>query len=439
MHKLADLVSDRPQEQFFGVSRSLFTSPELFELELEHIFEGGWIYLAHESQLPRPNDYFTTTIGRRSVFLTRNSNGEIRAFRNACAHRGAALCHSERGNKRVFVCPYHGWSYDADGRNAHVKARETGGYPEQFNQQPHDLDPLPRLEEYRGFVFGSLCPDVPPLKEHLGAAAGFIDLLVDQSPDGLEVLKGASTYRFRGNWKLQAENGVDGYHFTTVHQSYTKLLQRRGTRLQQTGEDAMVRTGFDHRTWGTEAGTYDLGNGHVLFWIVGMTPTERPLWERREDMERQFGAARADWMLSRHRNLLLFPNVQLNDHNSTQIRVIRPLSPDLTEVRNYCFAPRGESPRARERRVRQFADFFNASGLATPDDLAIFEHMQVGCNAGPTLTTDYQRGLARLHPGGDTGAHELGIAPAASGNHAQDETHHHGWYRQWAKMIHAKG
>nr|MBA2689900.1 Rieske 2Fe-2S domain-containing protein [Burkholderiales bacterium] len=231
-----DMIVDNPQDGTFAVSRRLFTDPQLFELELKNIFEGHWLYLAHASQLPRPGDYFTTMMGRRSVLLTRDKGGKIHGFLNACAHRGTALCQSERGNKKHFVCPYHGWVYDAAGRNLDVKDRAAGGYPVQFLQRSQDLTPIARLAEYRGFIFGSLNADVPSLEEHLGAAAGFIDLLVDQSPHGLEVLKGSATYRYHGNWKLQAENGIDAYHFTTVHQNYVKVLQQRGERADAQGK-----------------------------------------------------------------------------------------------------------------------------------------------------------------------------------------------------------
>lgn len=435
MNDSANRVVDRVGEGVFGVSRRVFTDPALLELEFERVFEGGWVYLGHESQFPAPGDYLTTTIGRRSILLTRAAGGAMHAFLNACAHRGSALCRSERGSKKLFVCPYHGWSYDAEGRNVHVKARESGGYSKQFDSRSHDLAPLARLDSYRGFVFGSLAERVEPLGTYLGAAAPFIDLLVDQSPDGLEVLPGGATYRYRGNWKLQAENGIDGYHFTTVHQNYVNVLQRRGARAKRDGESGQVRSGFDARAWGTEAGWYDFGNGHAAIWLVSTEPESRPLWEQRDALAGRVGKERADWMVRRQRNLMLFPNVQLMDQNSTQIRVIRPISADLTEVKSYCFAPRGEPPAARARRIRQFEDFFNASGLATPDDLAVFENVQAGCRADPQRIQGYDRGMARIRNGADEAARGLGFEPFASGGDVQDEALFHGMYRQWAKMM----
>jgi benzoate/toluate 1,2-dioxygenase alpha subunit len=430
-----DLVTDQTELGRFSVSRKVFTDEELFKREMKQIFEGGWVYLAHESQLPGPNDYMTTMIGHKSILLTRAEDGSINAFLNACPHRGTALCRSEQGNKKIIVCPYHSWSFDAHGKNVYIKDHESGGYSDAFEQSPHDLVKLPKLDVYRGFVFGSLNPQVPALKEHLGAAASFIDLLADQSPDGLEVIGGSTSYRYQGNWKLQIENGVDGYHFTTVHQNYVRVLKQRSARAQETGITEQLRSGFNTQAWGSEAGWYDLGNGHNLLWLVSTAPSARPLWEQRDMLAERVGPERAHWMVSRQRNLSLFPNVQLMDQNSTQIRVIRPISPELTEVKSYCFGPRGESAGARERRIRQFEDFFNASGLATSDDLAVFEAIQAGCAAGPATVHGYDRGMHRWQPGADDAARALGIEPFSSGTDHQDEVLYHGVYRQWARMM----
>src|SRR2546428_293834 len=81
-------IVDRPEEGMFTIDRALFVDPELFELEMKYIFEGTWVYLAHESQLPRPHDFYTTSIGRQPVVLMRNQAGEIGCFVNTCPHRG---------------------------------------------------------------------------------------------------------------------------------------------------------------------------------------------------------------------------------------------------------------------------------------------------------------------------------------------------------------
>ena len=220
-----------------------------------------------------------------------------------------------------------------------------------------------------------------------------------------------------------------------MHQNYVKVLQSRSQRAKDSGQPGKLRAGFDGDKWGAETGWYDLGNGHALIWLNIIDPQGRALWEGRDEITARLGAGRADWLLRRQRNLLLFPNVQLMDQNSTQIRVFRPLAPDLTEVKIYCFAPKGESAAARERRIRQYEDFFNVSGMATPDDLAVFEAVQTGCTANGNLLQRFDRGLGRAQASPAERTRSLGIQPVDEGHDVQDENLYRGVYRQWSKMM----
>ncbi|MGC3654872.1 benzoate 1,2-dioxygenase large subunit, partial [Pseudomonas aeruginosa] len=88
-------------------------------------------------------------------------------------------------------------------------------------------------------------------------------------------------------------------------------------------------------------------------------PEHRPAFERRAELARDFGEARADWMIENSRNLCLYPNEYLMDQFSSQIRIARPLSVDRTDITIYCIAPKGVSAEARARRIRQYEDFIN--------------------------------------------------------------------------------
>src|ERR1700740_3445827 len=173
--KLGRALVEDPAQGIYRCNREIFTDPELFELEMKYIFEGNWIYLAHESQIPNRNDYFTTTMGRQPVFIARNNDGDLNAFINACSHRGAMLCRHKRANKKTFTCPFHGWTFNNSGKLLKVKDPEGADYPETFNKNgSHDLTRVARFESYRGFLFGSLNPNVLPLTEHLGGAGRVI-------------------------------------------------------------------------------------------------------------------------------------------------------------------------------------------------------------------------------------------------------------------------
>ena len=437
---LDDVVQDDANTGLFRCKRNIFTDPELFELEMKYIFEGNWIYLAHESQIPNKNDYFTGFMGRQPILIARNRQGELSAFVNACSHRGAMLCRHKRGNKATYTCPFHGWTFNNSGRLLKVKDPEGAGYPEQFNKDgSHDLTRVPRFESYRGFLFGSLNPDVVPLTEHLGEAAKVIDLIVDQSPDGLEVLRGSSTYVYDGNWKLQTENGADGYHVSATHWNYAATTNRRKESEHVDNTRAMSAGG-----WAKQGGGfYSFEHGHLLLWTTWENPEDRPNWSRYEELAAQFGQARADWMVRRSKNLCLYPNVYLMDQFSSQIRHYRPLAVGKTEVTIYCIAPRGESAEARTRRIRQYEDFFNASGMATPDDLEEFRACQIGYMGRAAPWNDLSRGAQHWIQGPDEGAKAIAMRPLMSGAKTEDEglfaVQHRYWMETMQRHMAAEG
>lgn len=436
---LDSLIEKNPEKGNFRCKREMFTNKELFELEMKYIFEGNWIYLAHESQLPKVNDYYTTKIGRQPIFITRNKAGELNAFINACAHRGATLARFKHGNKATYTCPFHGWTFNNSGKLLKIKDPTETGYPDSFNcDGSHDLKKIARFESYRGFLFGSLNPNVLPLTEYLGEAKKIIDMIVDQSPEGLEVLRGSSTYVYEGNWKLQAENGADGYHVTATHWNYAATQAARKER--EAGDDikAMSAGGWARKG----GGSYSFENGHLLLWTRWDNPEDRPLYPVRDQLAARFGQNVTEWMINNSRNLCLYPNVYLMDQFSSQIRVFRPLAVDRTEVTIYCIAPKGESAEARARRIRQYEDFFNASGMATPDDLEEFRACQEGFNGNYLVWNDMSRGAKHWVEGPDEEANKIGLKPILSGIKTEDEglyvAQHTYWLEQMRKALAAE-
>ena len=440
VRSMDDFLVEDHQTGDHRLHRSAFTDEALFELEMKHIFEGNWIYLAHESQIPNNNDYYTTHIGRQPVVIARNRQGQLNAFINACSHRGATLCRHKRGNKATYTCPFHGWTFNNSGKLLKVKDPEGAGYPDCFNKEgSHDLKKVARFESYRGFLFGSLNDDVLPLTEFLGEAARIIDMIVDQSTDGLEVLRGSSTYTFEGNWKLQAENGADGYHVSAVHWNYAATTNQR--KAANTGDNIRA---MDAGKWGQQGGGfYAFKHGHLLLWTKWANPEDRPNFSRRDEYAARSGEATADWMIQHSRNLCLYPNVYLMDQFGSQIRLLRPISVDKTEVTIYCIAPKGESDEARARRIRQYEDFFNVSGMATPDDLEEFRACQEGYAGRALEWNDMSRGAKHWIEGADDAARAIGLKPVMSGVKTEDEglytVQHRYWLDEMKKALRAEG
>ena len=438
--RLTDLIDDRPDEGIFRVNRAIFTDPAVFEAEMKVLFEDGWVFLGLESQAPDRHDFFTTFAGRVPILVQRDGEGTLRGFINSCPHKGARLAQVRQGNARLHVCPYHSWSFDSAGRNKAVKWQKAGCYSEAFGQQDHGLAALAHFASHRGFLFGSLAADVPPLADYLGEAAKLLDLVADQSDEGLELVPGQVTFTYEANWKLQLENCSDAYHFTSAHPSYIRVLERR---QQEMSTDVVASVWENSDYWKEEAqglggGSFSFANGHVLNWgVFGVTPAI-PLYERAGELAERHGEARRDWMFNM-RNLTIFPNLQVAENASSQLRVIRPVAPGLTEMRTWCIAPKGESAAARRQRIRQYEDFFNPTGMATPDDTVSYENCQIGfAGMSEPWLQGYARGMTASVTGGNRFADRIDLFPERSvlaDSQLCDETLYHAYYRTWAARM----
>ena len=429
-------IDDRPEQGVFRIDPGVYSDPGLFELEMKHIFERTWIFLALESQIRNPHDFVTANLGRTPVVVMRDAKGGIGAFINACRHKGATVCRSSQGNSKYHVCPYHGWAYDSSGKNVDIKDRKSGSYAPAFDADNHDLLPVARLANYRGLIFGSLSADVPPLEEFLGDMRFFIDLVMDQGEHGMEFIPGHSTYTYRGNWKLQMDNGTDPYHVTSTHVSMIDIQVRR--RSGQGNVDA--RQNDFSKVKGLDQGMFIFPHGHALLWVDQPEPHKRPIYPRIGEIRKRVGDLRADWML-KLRNTQFFPNMQISEVNALMLRTFQPLAVNLTEMRSYVLAPIGEAPELRAWRLRQFEDFFNASGFATPDDTVLYEECQAGAAVpGMGWLQGCERGMAIIRKGADEVAQTLGINPThsiRSEAHLNPEMAFHSTYREWARMLEA--
>ncbi|MFM9968385.1 MAG: aromatic ring-hydroxylating oxygenase subunit alpha [Burkholderiales bacterium] len=435
MSELNRYFDDRPDANVFRVHGDAFTNNDLLELEFKNIFEKTWIFIAFESSIAKPNDYVTSRIGRTPVLVARDIKGRVGAFINACRHKGATVARLSQGNARYHVCPYHGWAYDAAGKNVDIKDRKSGCYAAAFDAENHDLIPVAKVAIYKGMVFGSLSAQVPPLDEYLGDYRFFLDLIMDQGKDGMEVIPGQSIYTYRGNWKLQLENPLDSYHVDITHASYIAAVKQRAAANVKSDVN---RIDYADRASG-EGGIFDFPHGHSVYWRTIDSVAKRPIYPVIDEIRARVGKVRADWMLDL-RNTALFPNVLVLDTVVPHIRVVRPLATDLTEVQTYSLAPIGESPDLRAWRMRQLEDFLNPAGLATPDDLDLFDTCQQGFGAAKTWLQGYERGMTAWSAQPDQHAQAIGISPHGTvrGNTQMgSEVGLRSYWREWRRLMEA--
>jgi benzoate/toluate 1,2-dioxygenase alpha subunit len=452
MARIADLsalVDDRPQDKVFRLNRSVFTDPDIFEQEMEQIFARTWIYLCHASQVPAHGDYVTTTLGRTPVFVVRRKDGSLGGYVNSCTHRGTLLLSRHSGNARTMTCRYHGWAFNTGGECVVMRGAHEGYAPDALARMGTSLKPIPRFAAYKDFVFGCLDAKVEDLDAFLAPVAPFIDLLADQSPDGMEILKGDSCYVMEANWKIQSENTNDGYHVASLHRNFANTLRFRESLTNVTDELQKTEASRILSLEKIGSGTYDLGNGHMVNWSARGNPASMPLYESRERVMKEFPGGKGSWMINRGQTITVFPNLLLNDVASTDVRIWRPVAPDRTEIDTWCLAPRGESAAARRARIRKFEDFFLPGSIAVPDDVRAMEGVQSG-NAGvhrPNGTgpngsgrnggvwNDYSYGRHTMVDGPDDAARELGFTPVSSNPGREGETGFYAFYREWRRRM----
>ena len=233
-------------------------------------------------------------------------------------------------------------------------------------------------------------------------------MIVDQSPEGLEVLRGASTYTYDGNWKVQAENGADGYHVSAVHWNYAATTSRRSSR----------RVG--HRDEGDGRGPVGQAARRLLrlgeratscSGTNGATPRTARCGAGARNGRSSSAQARADWMLKYSRNLCLYPNVYIMDQFGVADPAFPPIAVDKTEVTIYCIAPKGESDEARKRAhppVRGLLQRQRHGHPRRPGGVPLLPEDLPGRRAP---WNDMSRGAEHWIDGPDDDAKELGLEP----------------------------
>ncbi|MCG8589065.1 MAG: aromatic ring-hydroxylating dioxygenase subunit alpha [Proteobacteria bacterium] len=187
-----------------------YTDPEQFEYEKERIFERYPQLVCLSRDLPNPGDYLTRDDMRKPIVVVRNRDGQVRAFLNSCSHRSARLVEGQGKLRGGFVCPYHAWAFDLNGRCTGIHKEETFG---EVNRSEYGLVELPCEEKY-GFVYVAPRPDAHfTVDEHLGDLGpqlGSWDL-------GQATLIDSHEWNLDTNWKLALDTFCEGYHFWPLH------------------------------------------------------------------------------------------------------------------------------------------------------------------------------------------------------------------------------
>jgi PAH dioxygenase large subunit len=352
------------------VSREVFVSDDVWRLEMERIFDRTWIFLAHETEIPKAGDFVSRNLGTAPVILVRDNDGAVHGLLNSCRHRGAKICRADSGNVRNFVCPFHGWTYDKSGRL--LTTTFDRHFPKDFDFSALGLARIPQLETHKGLIFGSWNTEVPPLSQYLGEIAWYIDPFLARSPKGMEVLAPPHRWRAKANWKIGALNFIgDTQHTFTTHVGPLTLDPVRAARA---GFTTAAENSFQVVT--------DQGHGCTLTYLAPGLPPDAYQTHPRE-LEPLYGKVlQADQLqlLTKLRVIVgtIFPNLSFIEtqvgpaQKAIIFRQWQPVSGTEMEILSWILAEKEASEDYKSTVLRNGFHNFGAAGVFEQDDLELW-------------------------------------------------------------------
>ena len=304
-----------------------YRSKERFEAETQRVLRRSFAAFCPSTALPEAGSFIARDAAGRPIVAVRGKDGVVRAFQNVCRHRGMRLA-TDSGCANAFVCPYHGWTYELDGRLRHVPHAE--GFP-GLDKEQHGLAPL-RAVERHGVVFVSQASTA--MEENL---AGLPELIgKDQK------LYATSSRETEANWKIVLEGFLEGYHIRATHpESFFPYGFDNLNVIEHTGPHSRVTFPFRR-----------------IQKLAAVPPSER----------RVMGFVTFVYHI--------FPNALVTVlSNHTNLLVLEPLGIDRTKVVSYSVTNRGGDPAdALEAAARDSA--FTEIGAS--EDRAIVSAIQRG-------------------------------------------------------------
>ena len=195
-----------------SLPRQFYTSETVYKMDIQHYWNHSWIWVGHINQIPNVGDFFLFDYGYESVIIARDKNDSVNAFLNVCRHRGSRVCIEKSGNTRVFVCPYHAWTYELNGSLRAAREME-----DNFKTAEYSLKKV-NLRIFHGLIFICVADNPPNIDE------GLLQLEPLVEPFEFENLKivHSANYPVAANWKLALENYMECYHCAPAHLEYSR-------------------------------------------------------------------------------------------------------------------------------------------------------------------------------------------------------------------------
>lgn len=346
------------------LDRRVLSDEAIYRLELERIFARGWNFMCHDSQIREPGDYFVSYIGEDQVIVVRDEQGDVHVLLNTCRHRGNALCRTEQGRAKSFVCSYHGWNYALDGRLLAVPGEKTY-YRGAIERSRLGLVKAARVESYLGFWFATMDADAPALAEYLGDV-GRTGLGMVCAHGDVEAVDGIQKNVVDCNWKIAVDNLFDWYHVMYSHASAGKAGILNLAEILHPNDQFVMLSEYGHAISGP-------GIPRAMQErIDALTDAEREQLSASMPADMRLRPRTADELMGRvgvrsvgHPNL--FPNLWITI-GGMQMCLRIPRGPSRTELWWFTFLPKDIEPSSRRRLVQMATHLFGPAGLLEQDD-----------------------------------------------------------------------
>lgn len=358
-----------------------YLSQEVFDLERERLFRKLWVFAGLRTMVRNNHDFLSRHIAGIPVVI-QNFDGELRAFENACLHRGARLQADPVGN-RPLICPYHCWRYDASGAAAKIPQHDN-----LYRYPAEERDAL-RLREFAlrplgNLLFINLDPHPLPIEEQFDAS--FIELL-ESSSNAYDTEVMTTTFRTKLNWKLGYENLRDANHVGYVHAT---TLARSVSFVPVVNEALDAEASAD-----APPGLDQAGRRALLrrFSVGGAEGTFKSLrrFDWQEKVER-WGANNSYF------NWLAYPNLHISSSDggfSFSIEHHVPVSPGRTDLEIYWMTAKKRQPFPYSSTVLH--SLMNGTKLVVGEDIQVMEEVQAAMHDGaPVARQGMYEGLNKL-------------------------------------------
>lgn len=368
------------------VHRDAYVAPDVFDMEMKHLFRNAWIYVGHASQIANKGDYYATQVADQPVLMVRHSDMSVRVLYNRCPHKGTQVVIDTQGNTgKFFRCPYHAWSFKTDGSLLAVplkKGYKDTGFAQSCSAK--GMTPVLHVKEYREFIFARLNDEGPDFEEFFGDSLSSIDNMIDRSPAGrLEVVGSPLRYAHNCNWKMLVENQTDTCHPMVAHESSAGTVkdiwgrQEEGTKKPMVVELVLPFMSSYEFFEGMGIRIWDNGHGHTgVHHSIHSDYSDIPGYS--DQMQAAYGKERADDILNENRhNTVYFPNLMIKGPIQT-LRLFKPIAADKTLVESWIFRL-VDAPDKLLERTAMYNRIINApTSIVGHDDLEMYERAQTG-------------------------------------------------------------